>query len=284
MDEVAPCIWRLKMPPFGPPDWEVSNVYFIGKGEMAIIDAGYPTPESIESIKKSWRELECPVIKAILITHSHLDHIGALEAIKTEFDAPVWAHRLEAEFFEEMFPQERFDKIVDEGDEVEIGDIRLKVLHLPGHTSGHICFYDESNEILFTGDLVIGNSFAVIVPPSGNMTEYMKSLQRIKNMPLKMILPGHGPVVRNPKAKIEEYITHRILREIQIFKHLEDGPRSIPDMAEDIYADMHPALRKAGRLQVLAHLLKMEADGRVKAISGEGTEAIYRSFMGKLPF
>jgi glyoxylase-like metal-dependent hydrolase (beta-lactamase superfamily II) len=284
MEEVAPHIRRLKMPPFGPSVWEVSNVYFVGDDELLLIDAGYPTHESIDSILGAWRNLGCPPVKAILITHAHLDHIGALEAIKKETGAPAWAHHLEAEFFIEMFPQERIDEIIDDGDEIEAGKFRLSVLHMPGHTSGHLCFLDKSSGSLFTGDLVVGNSFAIIVPPSGDMKKYMESLHRIEEMPLRRLLPGHGPPIGDPKAKIEEYIVHRILREMQILKHLENGPKSIPEMAEDIYADMHTVLRKAGRLQVLAHLLKMDAEGQVEIVSGEGTDAIYRSLIGELPF
>jgi glyoxylase-like metal-dependent hydrolase (beta-lactamase superfamily II) len=284
MEEVAPYIRRLKMPPFGPAVWEVSNVYFVGEGELFLIDAGYPTPESIDSILSAWHHLGRPRIKAVLLTHAHLDHIGALEAIKKETGAPAWAHHLEAEFFIEMLPQERIDKIIDEGDEIEAGKIKLTVLHMPGHTSGHLCFLDESSGSLFTGDLVVGSSFAIIVPPSGDMSKYMESLHRIEKMSLSRILPGHGPPIGNPKAKIEEYIIHRILREMQILKHLENGPKSIHEMAEDIYADMHTVLRKAGRMQVLAHLLKMEVEGQVEVVSGEGTDATYRSLVGKLPF
>jgi len=272
------------MPPFGPPAWEVSNVYFVGNGEVFLIDAGYATPESIDCILGAWGELGRPPIKAILITHAHLDHTGGLVAIERETGAPVWTHRLEAEFFGEMFPQERVDRIIDDGDEIEAGGVNLKVLHMPGHTSGHLCFFDPSGGHLLTGDLVVGSSYAVIVPPRGDMIEYMASLRRMEQMPIKKILPGHGPPVDNPTAKIEEYIAHRILREIQILRQLEAGSKSILDMAEDIYADLHPVLRQAGRLQILAHLLKMETEDMVKSVSGAGIDALYESLVGKLPF
>jgi glyoxylase-like metal-dependent hydrolase (beta-lactamase superfamily II) len=272
------------MPPFGPPAWEVSNVYFVGNGELFMIDAGYATPESINSILGAWRELGAPSIKAILITHAHLDHAGGLVALERETKAPVWAHKVEADFFGEMFPQERIERTLEDGDKIEVDGIKLKALHFPGHTSGHMGFLDESTGSLFTGDMVLGSGYAVIVPPRGDMVEYMTSLRKAAQLPLKKILPGHGRTVENPKEKIEEYITHRILREIQILRHLENGPKAIPEMAEDIYFDMHPVLRYAGRMQALAHLVKMEAEGLVEPVSGAGLDAMYSSLVGKLPF
>ena len=285
MEKISSIIWRLKMPDYGPPGWESSNVYFVGnEDEMLLIDAGYPTEESIESILEAWRKAGCPHIKAILVTHAHIDHIGAAGAVKRETGADIWAHCMEGDSLGEILPGEHIDKIIDEGDVIEITGVNIKALHMPGHTPGHLCFWDDTDGIIFTGDLIVENSFAIVIPPNGSMTEYMNSLHRMMNMPLKMILPGHGPPVADPISKIEEYITHRILREIQIMKALEYGPKTIPDMAEDIYADLHPVLRQAGRIQILAHLLKMETHGQVEKVTGEGTDAEYRSLVGKLPF
>ncbi len=275
MEEVAPNIHRLKMPPTPIPSMESSNVYFIGNKEVALIDAGYPTRESADSILEAWNRLKRPTVKAILLTHAHVDHAGAIKYIKKEMNAPVWAHRLETDFFQKMFPMEQLDIILEKNDAINFNKTRLKILHMPGHTAGHLCFFDESSGSLFTGDMIIGNDYAVIVPPGGDMSDYMNSLHNINVLSPKLILPGHGSPINDPKSKIEEYIVHRNLRETQILMLLEKETKSIPDMAEEIYADLMPGLRIAGRLQIMAHLAKLEKDGHVKHLSGEGTDGVY---------
>ena len=280
IQQIIPEVYRLKMSPYLTPGMEPSNVYFVGDSEIIIIDAGYPTDEARDSIIKAWSDLGRPEVKSFLITHVHIDHAGSLDVIKSEIDAPVCIHRLEAGRFDMMFPVEHEFRTIDEGDIISIKGHNVKAMHMPGHTAGHLCFYDESNGILFSGDMIIGSDFAVIVPPDGDMREYMKSLYRAKTLPVKIILPGHGSPVYNPYEKIEEYIHHRSMRRLQLIKLLEDFPRAIPDLAEEIYADLMPGLRITGRLQIMAHLTDMEKDGLVEHVSGDGTDAVYRSLAG----
>jgi glyoxylase-like metal-dependent hydrolase (beta-lactamase superfamily II) len=206
-----------------------------------------------------------------------MDHAGSLDEIKSEIDAPVLIHPLETERFHMMFHREHKFSAISDGDIITVKGHNVRALHMPGHTAGHLCFFDETAGILFSGDMIIGSDFAVIVPPDGDMSEYMRSLDRAKALPLKMILPGHGAPVHNPREKIEEYIHHRSMRQLQLIKLLEDVPRAIPDLAEEIYADLMPGLRLTGRLQIMAHLTDMEKAGLVEHVSGEGTDAVYRS-------
>lgn len=264
------------------PHIEPSNVYFIGDRETAIIDAGYPTEESAEAILSGWNKLGKPEIKAVLLTHAHIDHAGAIEAIRHNTGAPVYLHNLENERLKNLFPIEQYDIIFKDSGHITIGSLDIEFLYMPGHTSGHICFYEKSEGALFSGDMIVGNEYAAIVPPDGDMSAYMRSLERAKELTPKIILPGHGDPLREPMKKIEEYILHRNLRQLQILMLLENNTRSIPDMSEEIYAGLLPGLRLAGRLQIMAHLEKMEREGFVEHVSGEGTDGVYRSLVGKV--
>lgn len=284
MENVSPGIYKIKQPPFGPPAWEVSNVYFVGEGEIAIIDAGYPTSASTELTLNSWREIGSPPVTAILLTHAHLDHMGGAIEIKKETGAPILAHHEEGLHFEQMLPQAHLDGEIGEGDEIKAGALTIRAMHLPGHTAGHMGYYIEKMGYLLTGDLIVGNGYAVIVPPRGHMEQYMASLRRLGGMNIKTILPGHGPVVTNPASKVDEYITHRILREIQILKALAGGPRDVHDMAQDIYSDLAPVLRHAGELQIMAHLEKMSHENMVAKADPGNDSNVFRSLVGRLDF
>lgn len=280
MEQIFPGVRRLKMPSYLTPGMEPSNVYFIGHSEIIIIDAGYPAEDAKNYILNGWHDIGRPRVKSILITHVHIDHAGSLDMIKDEIDAPVYIHSFETGRFDMMFHREHKFSTVGDGDIITVKGHNVTAMHMPGHTAGHLCFLDESTGILFSGDMIIGRDFAVIAPPDGDMSEYMQSLYRAKTLQLKLILPGHGAPVHNPQEKIEEYIHHRNMRRLQILKLLEDIPWAIPDLAEEIYADLMPGLRIAGRLQLMAHLVDMERDGLVEHVSGEGTDAVYRSRVG----
>ncbi len=279
MKEIIPNIYRIKMPHGITPGFEASNVYFIGKSEIIIIDAGYTNEKSEKALMDAWHELGSPHVKAILLTHAHIDHAGALEVLKNETKAPVYIHKNEIERLSAMFSMEQYDIILEGGEEIEIDGFRLKTLYMPGHTAGHLCFFEKANKALFTGDMILGNNFALIVPPDGDLDTYMNSLEQAKSLSPKIILPGHGKPVFKAGEKIEEYIAHRENRNKQILQCLESGPMSIPDMAESIYAEMSPGLRIIGRLQILAHLSKLVKDGLTEFVSGEGIEGIYKSLI-----
>ena len=116
-------------------------------------------------------------------------------------------------------------------------------MHTPGHESGHCCFYEGGDKVLFSGDNILGYGTAVIHPPDGNMTDYLKSLERLLGFNISLILPGHGPLIGKPEAKIREYIKHRLEREQQVLAALRKGRNTIGDITQMIYVDVSAALQ-----------------------------------------
>ena len=118
--------------------------------------------------------------------------------------------------------------------------------------------------MLFSGDNILGYGTAVIHPPDGNMTDYMKTLERLLGFDISLILPGHGPLIGKPEAKIREYIKHRIEREQQVLAALRKGQNTTGEITQMIYVDVSTALLRVAEFSVLAHLEKLVRDGRVK--------------------
>ena len=142
------------------------------------------------------------------------------------------------------------------------------MLHTPGHESGHCCFYEGGDKVLFSGDNILGYGTAVIHPPDGNMTDYLQSLERLLGFDISLILPGHGPLVGKPEAKIREYIKHRMEREQQVLAALRSGRQTIGDITQLIYKDVSAALQRVAEFSVQAHLEKLMREGRVKREAG----------------
>jgi glyoxylase-like metal-dependent hydrolase (beta-lactamase superfamily II) len=121
---------------------------------------------------------------------------------------------------------------------------------------------------LFSGDNILGYGTAVIHPPDGNMTDYLQSLERLLGFDISLILPGHGPLIGKPEAKIREYIKHRMEREQQVLAALRSGRQTIGDITQLIYKDMSAALQRVAEFSVQAHLEKLMHEGRVKSEGG----------------
>jgi glyoxylase-like metal-dependent hydrolase (beta-lactamase superfamily II) len=237
-----------------------TNTYVVGRGDVAIIDPGIPDPVFVERVAREVGNRGTPVI--ILLTHTHIDHIGGVAPLAEQLNVPV------AAFGDSGDVAPFVTRRLRDGDEIALGEASLVALHTPGHASNHLCYQMPSERALFAGDLVAGFGTVVIAPPDGNMRDYLSSLERLLALDIERIYPGHGPVVEDANAKLEEYIAHRRERERQVVEALEAGLTEIPAMVKRIYAEVPEVLHPMAERSVLAHLELLLAEDRAALVDG----------------
>jgi len=239
-----------------------TNQYVVGKESVVVIDVALSADANMDGIIEQAEAMGAKKIDKILLTHIHSDHCGGALALRKRSGAKLGIHRSRAGYL----GGEDFQ--YNDNDRIAFGGGELHVLHTPGHESGHCCFYESSDRVLFSGDNILGYGTAVIHPPDGNMIHYLNSLERLLGFDISLILPGHGPLVGKPEAKIKEYIQHRIMREQQVIDALRKDRNTIGDITALIYVDVSVALKRVAEFSVQAHLEKLMAEGRVKREEG----------------
>ncbi len=201
----------------------------------------------------------------LLLTHLHRDHAGgAFAASKRGFE--VVFHPSEMNLHGDRVTGLARIRHVEDGEVLDYHFGRLIAFHTPGHAMGHLCFYWEEEEILFSGDLITGEPSSWVGPPDGNMNAYLASLRKVACLPVRLILSGHGRPVENPSRAIEAYIQRRLEREAKVLTILKDGPIGIPDLTQRIYRDrgLPARIMEFAEKTVEAHLIKLIDEGRVR--------------------
>ena len=240
-------IRRVLAPNPGPYTLEGTNTWIVGIEPSVVIDPGPDDEGHLADVAR-----EAGRVGAVLVTHDHPDHAPGAAPFAERVQAPLYALRLTG--------AERLRA----GQRVRSGPTEVTVVPTPGHTADHVAFFEPTAGALFTGDAVLGRGTSFIDPPDGDLVQYLRSLARMLELQPRTIHPGHGPVVLDARAKLREYLAHREEREGQVLEVLADGPRSIAEIVEVIYADYPPDVQPLAARSVLAHLLKLEDEGRVE--------------------
>ncbi len=241
---------------------QANNIYLAVRGRKAIlVDGCYDHAQSNRDIENALEGLE---LTDILVTHFHPDHSEYAAKIRAKHKARLWADPRETRIGAYVKAEE-IDRPLLETDEVlETGaGIRIRSIKTPGHTLSHTCFYLEETGTLFTGDHIIGEGTPWVGPPHGEIKAYLDSLQKVRRLDLKEIRGGHGPLVTNPIAKIDEYYEHRMMRERQILEQLASGSKTIAQLVAVIYKDVDPRVHVLAALVVRGHLDKLLGEKRV---------------------
>ncbi len=268
IQQVSPLIGRLLTDNPGPFTFRGTGVYIVGRDDVAVIDPGPDLPAHVEALKHA---LAGRRVSHILVTHTHSDHSPAAQPLKAWSGARTYAFGPHGSGWAEDGV-----RVEEGGDMAFVPDVRLRdgeivagngftfeAVHTPGHTSNHMCFALKEEKALFSGDHVMGWSTTVVTPPDGDMAAYMASLRKLLPRDDAILYPTHGGPIRGPRPFIQAYIAHRLEREAQILACLRDGVSTIPEMVARIYAAVDKRLHPAAARSVLAHLIQLEAEGRV---------------------
>jgi glyoxylase-like metal-dependent hydrolase (beta-lactamase superfamily II) len=250
----APGIGRIVAPNPGPMTYYGTNSWLLDEPEgITIIDPGPNDASHVAAILAAAGGR----VRTILLTHTHHDHLGATAALQAATGAPVLA------WATPWAPNFTPTRPIADGE--RIGS--LSALYTPGHASDHLCFAHPSGAV-FTGDHVMSWSTSIVSPPDGDMLAYMDSLRRLIAREDVLYLPGHGPPLPEPGALARGMLGHRSMREASILRCLEAGQTTEETIAASLYAGLAPHLIPAAARNVLAHLLKLRAEGRATQHNG----------------
>lgn len=281
VEEVAPAVRRLVAPNPGLMTGPGTNTYLVGGDRLAVIDPGPDDDAHLAAIEAAGGGR----IAWVVVTHTHVDHSPLARRLAAQTGAQVLgfgppppgldrrggAHHLDAH--DMGF---RPDRRLGDGDVLGIGDLDLVAVHTPGHASNHLCFEIAGTGLLFSGDHVMAGSTVVIAPPDGDMALYLESLERVADRRPRRIAPGHGTMIDDPGAVLEEYLRHRRSREAQVLAGLPADHQpgvTTGELVEALYVDVPDALHPVARYSVWAHLRKLAGEGRARGADPDAPDA-----------
>ena len=237
-------VLRLRAPNPGPLTLSGTNTWVVGRDPAWVVDPGPALPDHIEALAAALAERGG--LGGIALTHHHIDHSEAIAAVRERASAPLAAGSGSA------------DVQLAEG--VRFGP--FEAVHTPGHTPDHFAFL--VGRVCFTGDAVLGEGSVFISPDDPNaLAGYLDGLARLQARELDVLLPGHGPPIWDPAARLSGYVEHRLDRERKLVEALQDGRRSTGELLDAAWSDVPEALRPMAAITLTAHLDKLAGEGRL---------------------
>jgi glyoxylase-like metal-dependent hydrolase (beta-lactamase superfamily II) len=270
---VAPGVTRLLAPNPSPFTATGTQVHLVGTDRLVVIDPGPDVPGHLDALLAA---IEGRPVEAILITHTHRDHSPMSRPLAAATGAPIvgcapvgldWLGEWADSFDTEYAP----DQVLADGDSISVEGRTLTALATPGHASNHLCFADEAAGVLFSGDHVMGWSTSVVLPPDGDMGDYVRSLKKLQGRSEGVYFPAHGDPVTEPQRLVRGMIGHRMQREKQVLRLVGEGRSTIHAIVDAGYPGLDPRLHGAARASVWAHLVELEKRSAVGHVGDRWT-------------
>ena len=266
-EDVEPLVRRVLAPNPSPYTFTGTQTYVVGEPQgpdCAVIDPGPDEADHIAAILAAVGDRK---ILAIMCTHTHRDHSPAAAPLAAQTGAPIvgcapLVLQVAGPRSDEAFdPTYSPDRVLLDGEGMRGTGWTLTALATPGHTSNHLCFALEESGALFTGDHVMGWSTSVVIPPDGDMGDYMASLEKLMAREDRVYHSAHGAAIEKPRQLVRGMIGHRRQRENQILRLLGERPRPVSGFIPDMYKGLDERLIPAAEMSVTAHLIDLEKRG-----------------------
>jgi glyoxylase-like metal-dependent hydrolase (beta-lactamase superfamily II) len=228
----------------GPFTLTGTNSWIVGRDPAWLVDPGPALDDHVTALTA---EIDARGgLGGIALTHDHADHTEAVPAIRARYPgAPLAAARGVIDVH--LNDGERFGP--------------LEAVATPGHAPDHMAFVVGT--AVLTGDAVLGEGSVFIAPYPGALAGYLEALSHLRTRQFDILCPGHGPLVHDVAAKLEQYISHRLDRERRLIAALDHGKRSVDELLDEVWDDAPEALRPAATVTLAAHLDKLADEGRL---------------------
>ena len=285
---IGPGIVRITCDNPSPLTGPGTNTYLLGEvGERFVVDPGPDGPPMAGHLRAILDSAGGARIAGILVSHAHKDHSAAAPSLAAATGAPIIGFgpptagrsprmaRLAGvveggEGLDRSFAP---DRVLADGERLEVGGLAVEALHTPGHFGGHLSF--RVRDAILSGDLAMAWATTLVSPPDGDVADFIASCERLAAMSPAVLLPGHGEPIADPAARLRELVAHRRAREVQIRDELRSAPGTAGELAARIYLDLAPSLLPAAARNVLAHLIDLEDRALAAANAPPGPDAVF---------
>ncbi|MCV6613786.1 MAG: MBL fold metallo-hydrolase [Cellvibrionaceae bacterium] len=263
--EISPLLRRITAPNPSIMTGPGTNSYIVGRRQLALIDPGPSISSHVQALLDYCEGLE---LRWVIVTHTHPDHSPAAKLL-----AEATGAELIGALIDDDGHQDRSftpDTHLHHNWVLQTEEFTLRALHTPGHVGNHYCFYLEDEKTLFTGDHIMQGTTVVVIPPSGDMHDYLKSLESLKTLGAERLAPAHGHIMTQANAVIQALIDHRLGREAKVVAAMDAmGEANVETLLPVVYDDVDPAVLDVAKIALWSHLLKLEKDGRAEKYSRE---------------